>query len=377
MIDVSDECAMMLDNLTFVMSCRASITLAGAVLLDDIPVITGTEEFDDALRVPERVVITVPRVVDGVDLTPTEATDPLAPYGQRLHIKIGIGLGQRTEWLDRGEFLIERVELSGTDIQVTAVGLLALIDEARLVGPFQPTGTLLTALRTLIEPALTVRVDSSVTALDRAVPASLNDDEDRLGAALDVLTAWPARAQVTPSGYLQVWPDDYYPPSTFLQRYNFTEDDVAQNYANILELGGALTRDGLYNAVVARGLAADGNTVAAAAYDRTPGGPTEFRGPFNPLPVPFFYYSPLITTAVQAQSAANGILARRAARSADRIKMTCVPDPRIVGNDLVQYRAERSTDVDREIPCVVEHLSLPYTADSGPMTVVLREYVDE
>ena len=376
MIDVSDECASILNNRTFTMSARASVSLGGTVLLDDIPIITGTEEFDDNLRVPERIVINVPRIVDGVDLIPTATTDPLAPYGQRLHVKIGIGLGQSTEWLNRGEFLIQEVRLDGTEIQVTAVGLLALIEEARLVAPFKPTTTLTNTVRTLIEPALTVLVDAGPTALDRAVPAGLNEDEDRLGLLEQVLTAWPARAQMHPAGYLQVLlADDYGDDDGFVQLYNFTDplSGNVQNLANIIEVGGAITREGLYNTAVARGQAADGQQIIGVAYDTTPGGPTSLRGNFNPLPVPIFYYSPLLTTAQQCQDAAASILTRKAAQAAQRLQMRCVPDPRFVGNDLIRYKSRRSSDLDLQTPVVIERLTLPYTSGSGPMTLVVRE----
>jgi hypothetical protein len=377
MITVTNDCARVLDTRSYTLSCRASITLGGTVLVDDLPVASGTEEFDDTLRVPERVVIKVPRIVNGVDLIPTAATSPLAPYGQRLHIKLGVGInGGQVEWLDRGEFLIHDIALSGESVTVTAVGLLALPDEARLVTPFRPTGTLTTALRALLEPALTVIVDPAVTALDRSVPSDINQDEDRLGALEEILTAWPARAQMHPAGYLQILPADYYPAGSFVQRYNFgLPDGTRQDLANIAEVAGAITRDGLINTVVARGQAFDGTQVQGVAYDKTPGGPTSLRSNFNPLPVPYFYFSPLLTTAQQCQDAAISIIRRKAGLAAQRLQMTCVPDPRFVGNDKIHYRYLRSTDWDSDAVAVVEKLVLPYTAESGPMLLTLREEV--
>jgi hypothetical protein len=111
------------------------------------------------------------------------------------------------------------------------------------------------------------------------------------------------------------------------------------------------------------------------AYDKTPGGATSLRSYFNPLPVPYFYFSPLLQIAQQCQDTAISILKRKAALTAQRLQMTCVPDPRFVGNDLIRYRHLRSTDADQEIVCVVERMVLPYTADSGPMTLILREAV--
>jgi hypothetical protein len=376
MITVSDECGRILETGSFTLSCRATVTLAGQVIADDLPVVGGHEEFDDNLAVPERVTVKFPRTIDGVDMIPTAATSPLAPYGQRLHIKLGVGIsGGKTEWLDRGEFLIWEVSLNGNaEIEVVAVGLLELIDEARLVAPFQPTGTFTTALRQLLEPAVTVIVDPDVTALDRTVPTGINEDEDRLGALNNLMKAWPARCQMTPAGYLAVLPADDYPYDFgYVQLYNFTEDGITQNLADIIEVGGTITREGLANTVVARGQDAVGNQMIGVAYDKTPSGPTSLRGPFNPLPVPIYYFSPLLSTSQQCQDAAVSLLRRKAAQAAQKLELRCVPDPRFCGNDRIDYIAERSTDIDRSIPVVIERMTLPYTADSGPMVLIVRE----
>lgn len=371
MITVSEELWAVLEERTFRMTCQIAVTYGGAVLLDSCPVISGTEEFDATIRVPERVQVTVPRIVDGVDMAPTDVDSPFAPYGQRLHVKLGIGVGRHIEWINRGEFLIQSTRVDNDQVVVTAVGLLALIDEARLAVPWTPSGTLTTSLRKLFEPAVTVVVDPAVTALDRAVPSSLAQDEDRLQAGFDILDAWPARAQVTAAGYLAVMPANYYPPSTVLQRWNFVDDAAVQDAANIIEAAGSITRDGLYNTVVARGVGESGTQVTGVVYDSTPGGPISRSSPFNPLPVPYFFYSPLLANQAQCLDAAAALLQRLGAAHANRIELTAIPDPRICGNDNVDYRPQEYTD--RDISCVVERLVMPYTAGSGPMSVTLRE----
>lgn len=374
MITVSDQAGTVLDGRTFKTGARMTVTYGGEVLLDDCPIVGGQEEFDNTLRVPERVTFTVPRIVDGVDLIPTSATSPLAPYGQRIHIKVGVGIAGRDEWYNRGEFLLQSASLEGNTIAVTAVGLLALIDEAGLVLPFKPTGTLTTSLRALVEPALTVAVSSDVTALDRSVPSGITQDDDRLGAVLELLDAWPARAQVTPAGYLDVRAVDDFDDGPPIQLYNFVDDDgTVDQGANVVDVGGAITREGLFNTVVARGQGVSGEQVTGVVYDVTPGGATARGGPFNPLPVPKYFFSPLMTTQAHCLSAAAGILRRGTGGPGQRIQLTCVPDLRILGNDLVMYRTMRSSDPAWWIPCTVDRLVLPYTADSGPMTVVLRE----
>jgi hypothetical protein len=374
-VTVSATAAAILNAGSYRLTCRASVTRGGVIIADDVPIVGGREEFDDTLRVPERVVVTVPRVVDGVDWTPVQPEDPLSPYGQRLHVKLGVDIGaDGTEWINRGEFLIHDTQPQGETLSVTAVGLLALIDEARLVTPYVHSGTFLSSLRGLLEPAITMVVDQDVVDNNRAVPSDLNEDEDRLKAVLDLLAAWPARAQMTPDGYLRVLDADSYPASTaHLQRYRFqTEQGDDDDNANVITVAGGLTREGLINTVVARGQASDGGQITGVRYDRT-GGPTSLGSAFNPLPVPEFFFSPLITQTAQANTAAEKILRRRAGLAARRYDVQAVPDPRLLGNETIQYRPDASPDDGRLVPVIVEAFTLPYTADSGPARMSLRE----
>lgn len=355
MITLSDAATSVLTrsyrSYLFVDSWRGGTLLATAV-----PVSDATEEGDRSLRVPERVVFTVPRVVRGVDWSPTTEDHPLAANGQRLHVKLGIGtVGGQAEVFARGRFLIDRTTTDGDTVTVECVGLLKLIDEARLISPFQPTGTLGSTLRGLVEPALSILLDS--TLVDRAVPSTINYDEDRLGAVLELLDAWAADGRVTPDGYLAVAP-------------------AAQSLTPVFTLtsgvGGTLittptgesTREGAYNAVVARGTAADGGQVQGTAFDRSATGPKRYGGPFNPLPVPFFFPSPLLTTVEQAGLAAATVLARLQRQAAREFSVTAVPDPRLQLGDVGL--------ADDEL-CSIEALSLPYLPGEGtPMRLTLR-----
>lgn len=380
-ISTSSAAATILNRRTFRYTCRASVSYGGTVLAEDVPIAAGQEEGDDNLRVPTRVQLTVPRVVDGVDWTPTDAYHPLAPYGQHIHIKLGVDLGaDGTEWLDRGEFLIQSNRLSpeGDTIEVTAVDLLWRVDEAGLIAPFRPGGTYKNSIRNLVEPALTV-VWHADLAEDgaRTVPSDMNYDEDRMEALLGLLGGINARAQVTPEGYLYVTPDDYYPQaSAWLQRYNYDVEldglPYDQSFANIEQVAGAMTRDNIYNAVVVTGQDDDGSTFHGYAIDRS-GGPTSVLSEFNRLIVPYRHFNPLIRTRQHASRAAATILAKRAGLEARRYEMTCVPDPRLLLNDEVTYHPLESTDAVDQVPTIVEKISLPYTADSGPMRLTLRE----
>lgn len=328
------------------------------LLADDVPVDSATEEADRSLRIPERVTFTVPRVDRGVSWSPVAADHPLAANGQRLRVQLGVGVGRgAVEWFTRGWFLIQDAQVDMDRVEVSAVGLLTLIDEARLVSPYQPTGTLVSTLRGLVEPALTVDVSADLT--DRSVPSGINYDEDRLGAVLELLDAWPADAYINPDGYLSVVPaeQDTTPVLSLTDGVGGT----------VIKACGSSTREGGYNVVVARGTASDGGQVQGVAYD-TSGGPKAYSGPFNPLPVPHFYSSPLLTTVGQAQAAAATILARLQRTAGLEFDVEMVPHPGLQIGDVVSLTTAEYT----ALSCSVEQLRLPYTAAGGAQTLRVR-----
>lgn len=359
MLDLSAEAAALLTG-SFVMHTRVESWMGEELLSSEIPVTSGTEDVDRSLRVPERVSFTVPREDRGFSWDPKSDPDhPLAAFGQRLRVLIGIELsGGVIEWLQRGWFLIRETSLDGDSVSVEAVGLLALVDEAKFVSPYQPSGTFVTTLRGLVEPALTVDVDEAPT--DRAVPGNMAWDEDRLGAVMELLDAWPADAIVTPDGNLTVTADvDPTVPVLSLT------DGLG---GTVVQWGGASSRDGAATVVVARGQASDGAQVQGVVEDLKTTSPLRSGGPFNPLPVPYFYFSPLLTTNAECRASARTIL-RRLRRTADRmVSAVAVPNPALVAGDLVTVTGVGLVNQ----PCLVEALQMPLTPSSGPMTLTLR-----
>lgn len=329
----------------------------GVLLAEDVPITGASEEGDRSLRVPERVTFTIPRTRRGYDWTPVTDDHPLAANGQQLRVQIGIGIGpDGIEWFPRGTFLIQDSQEDGNSVSVSAVGLLALIDEARFVSPYQPSGTLFSTLRGLLEPALTV-VNSGLA--DRSVPSGINWDEDRLGAVLELLDAWSADGYVNEQGYFLARPDTA-PTVAVLSLTNGAGGTV-------IRASGNTTREGGYNVVVARGTASDGAQVQGVAYD-TSTGPRRYEGEFNPLPVPYFFPSPLLTTVQQAKDAAGTVLRRLRRSSGKQFDIEMVPDPTIQVGDAVAITNDHYTD----LLCTVERLNLPYVADDGLQRLTVR-----
>jgi uncharacterized protein DUF5047 len=359
-ITVSSTASSVLAGAGFVYQLAVESWLNGVLLADSVPVEVAGEETDRSLAVPERLTLTVPRWVDGVDWAPKSAISPLAAKGQRLHVKLGIGLANgQTEWITRGRFLIYNSEADDTTVDVQAVGLLYLIHEARLISPYQPSGTLASTLRGLVEPALNILVDSTVT--DRSVPSAINYDEDRLGAVQELLDAWPAYGYVDPEGYLRVTSATQSTTPVFA---------LSDAYGGtVISASGSSSREDSANAIVARGTASDGSQVQGVSYLTT--GPNAYGGAFNPLPVPYFFQSPLLTTVTQAQAAADTIRNRRQLQTGREFIVETVPDPtRQVGD--VGTLTSAANGLTNELVSV-ERLSLPYTAAEGGMPAMVLQ----
>jgi len=359
MIGVSAAAAELIETRSYSTFLAVESWRGGELLADDVPTSAASEESDRSLQVPERVTLTVPRRDRGVSWSPVADDSPLAANGQLLRVQLGVGLaGSQVEYFQRGWFVIQESEVSGDDVSISAVGMLTLIDEARLVSPYQPSSTLASTLRGLIEPALTVNIDAAL--LDRAVPGGINYDEDRLGAVYELLDAWPADIRTTEDGYLSVTA-----PAGSSAPVRSLTNGVG---GTIVQATGHSTRESGYNAVVARGTMADGTQIQSVTF-ATSDGPKGYGGPFNPLPVPYFFESPLLTTVAQCKAASVTIMARLQRQSAARtFEIECVPDGRLQAGDVVTVTTDDWTDLD----CSIESLTLPYRADGGAQTLRVR-----
>jgi len=328
---------------------RAQSWRDGELLHDDVPITSGTEEGDRDLAVPTRVTLTVPQRRRGYDWTPTTDEHPLAANGQELHVQLGIDVGtDGTEWFERGVFLITESEPDGQGgISVQASDLLYRVSEARYASPYQPSGTLKSTLRGLVEPALTVLYDTALT--DRSVPTDVNYDGTRLDAVRELVDSWPADYTVTSDGYLYI----FSPVTPTTQDIELT-DGVG---GTVIRAMGSSTREDAFNVVVARGRTADGADVQGASYVEY--GPRAYAGAFNPLAVTYEYFSPMLTTEAQCRAAAQTVRDRKLRQSGREYRVEMVPDPTLQLGDAVLLN---------DVLCTVQKLSLPYKPATMTLT---------
>lgn len=358
MLDMSTT-ALAVVQRSYTMDVRAESWLDGQLIADNIPIADGSESRDRSLAVPEQISLTVPRRDQGFDWDPgTDPEHPLAAYGQMLRIDFGVDVGGQFEWINRGWFLITESSTDGDTVSVNAQGLLTLIDEAKLISPFQPssTDTLGTIIRGLIEPALTVSFDGSLT--DRTPPLGMQWDTDRLAAVTEVLNAWGAEASVTADGYLFVEPVS----DTGSPVLAITDDRAT---GTVVRWQGSTSRDGAFNVVVAQGEDSNGNQLQGVAYDGAGDSPYRYGGPFSPLPVPYNYQSSLLTTVAQCRTAAAAQLKLLRRQAFRKLAVTMVPHPGLIPGDIVSVTGAGLTNAS----CVIEALSLPYSPGEQSLTI--------
>jgi hypothetical protein len=343
---------------SYTMSARATAWL-GDQQLGDIPIAEGSVTFDATLAVPESVSLTVPRIDQtGYAWDPLDNDHPLSTYGQQIAVSVGVGVAEDVEWLDLGWFLLTDTTTDGDAVRVTAAGLLELVNEARFAAPFQPNGSLTDTIQSLVEPALTVLFDPTLT--DRTAPITMSWDEDRLGALNEVCDAWPADLVVLPDGTLYVYTPVDYTAGTPV--WDFTDDPAA---GTIITFQGSTARDGAYNLVVARGEDAGGQQIQGVAYDLDAASSTRYGGNFSPLPVPFMYYSPLLVNVTQCRAAAQTILARKKRETARHLSVETVPMHALRPGDLVTVSSDaKRLDGAR---AVIQSLTFPLHPGGGSM----------
>jgi hypothetical protein len=322
---------------------RVESWLGGTLVADDIPVVSATEDQDISLRVPERLTFTVPMLDGTTSWVPSAYDSALGAFGQRVRVSLGIEItAGQVEWINRGWFLINTSETDNDSVQVEALGLLSLVDEADLPNEYQPAAgaTLASICRDLVEPGITINDDAAPA--DRTAASSITWSDNRLDSLSAVLDAWPAEASISADGYLVITspPGDPDTADVVLELTDGTGGTV-------IDYGGTVTREGAFNAVVAKGQYPDtdatraGQEIIQTAYDTDPASPYVQGGTFSPYIVPYGYSSPLMTTPAQVLAAARTRLRSLRRAAALTLKVSAVPHPGIELGDVVLLTSTR------------------------------------
>lgn len=300
----------------------------GDTYLGDVPVESGSVSWDSTQQVQGSLSLTVPRVgavsenEDWRDWDPTDPEHPLAPYGQvlRVHQVFSSLLGAGWWQVPVGRFLITSVEPGTSTVKVSGKSLMQRVEEDRLTTPLAPRGdgTLASELRRLVGDYMGVVIHPAL--VDRWCP-SMTWGESRIDAVYEIATAWPAVLREGGDGILYVNPPTTAPTTRPAIQLSDGEDGT------IIGVSSSVTRDKVYNRVVARGEdKQDEGAPSFQAIADQQSGPMRVGGPYGV--VPRFFSSPLITSAEQAQKSAETLLAESVRRQLT-VPVEHVPNPTI------------------------------------------------
>lgn len=320
----------------------------------EVPILDGDVISDATAQIRSTLDLTT----DGTAVPwPRAADDLLQPFGNEVYVERGVVLGGgATEWVGLGYFRIQTPEQDRPPdgpIRIAAQDRMAGIVEARLIDPVQfgatnLYGDVVEALVLGVYPDAMVEYDDDLATQPLQRAAVATDDRwaflDSMFASVGKIWYWDHR------GRLQVR----------AQPTGSTADlDVMAGRGGVLVTSArTITREGIYNAVVATGQGADSSApVRAVAYDANPSSPTYYGGRFGQ--VPQFITSPFVVTVGQARLAAEAAL-RRSLGLPYQIDLTAVPNPAIEPWDTIRVR--QSTRLGAELH-QVRRVEIPLVAD--------------
>lgn len=328
-----------------------------------IPILSGDVVAD--AKAPIRS--TLEMETTGAAMWPTFGNLLLAPYGNELFVERGVQYGNgNTEWVSLGYFRIQTPDQTNAPdgpIRITGNDRMAGLIDGRLLAPMQfaastTYGSVVSTLVLAVYPLATIEWTNGgdTTQIGR----SLITEDDRYGFIDDLVTSlgkiwfWDHR------GYLVICnqPSPTDPPAF----------DVNSGAGGVLvAMARHLTRDRVYNAVVALGEGTDtANPVRAVAVNNDVNSPTYFYGRFGP--VPRFFSSPLLTTTDQAALAATSLL-RKQLGLPYSVDFSAVPNPALEPWDAVRIRYSDRYGVETHI---IDRITIPLTSQE-PMTATTRE----
>lgn len=298
---------------------------------------------------------------------PKSTTDIGTPYGQEIYVERGIEYGDGgTEWVGLGYFRIdspEQDEVPSGSIHISASDRMASIKDARPLQPvqFSEAASFQGVFDFVVNEALPgVPVVYDFPAGSTPLGISHIMDNDRLKFLQDLATSYGKIMFFDYAGRLQV-KDAPDPTKAAVFTVN------AGRYGVMVNMKRALSRDGVYNAVVATGEAAGENPpVRGVAIDDTPGSPTNFFGDFGQ--VPKFFSSTFMQTNAQCVTAAEAEL-RKSTGLPYSVSLGLVPNPALEAGDVLTV-----SYADKAVPETHIADKIVYPLDtSSAMTIETRK----
>lgn len=315
----------------------------------EIPILSGDVQMDASSSVRGTLDLTT------IGEWPDKSTSLLAPYGNEIFVERGIILANgEAEYVPLGYFRIyspEQYDAPDGSIRISAKDRMSGVIDARLFYPRQFTagtslGDIFLDLVREVYPDAVIEWDDSTNT--ETLTRSQIAEEDRYGFLNDLVTSYGKVMYFDHRGVLVIKS----PPSSKVSVFtvNHGRNGV------LVSVSRQLTREGVYNAVVALGEATDAEEpVRAVVVDSNALSPTYFYGNFGK--VPRFYTSPFIATEAQAIAAATSILSKELGLPYN-VDFTSVPNPALEPLDPVKITFPQG----RAEVHIIERITIPLDA---------------
>jgi hypothetical protein len=336
----------------------------------EIPILSGDVQFASAAEIRSTLALTTEYT------WPRRATDLLAPYHNEIYVERGVsfGNGQR-EWVGLGYFRINQVsqdEVPGGPIEIAAADRMSGIIDARFLTPRQFPSTwtrqqLVHTLITEVYPDATIEWDDAGAA-NSNLNRNIVTEKDRAAILRDLVTSVGKIGYFDHRGIFVIKT-----PPSLTGPESWTID--AGRTGVLVEMQRAITREGIYNVVVASGEATDTTPpVTSIVADVDPNSPTRYGGPFGP--VPRFYTSPFITTRDQARDAAAGLL-RTSLGLPYSVDLTTIANPALEPDDVIAVRYPKSAQLVQSLRTekhIIDSISIPLDPETAVSIQTRKQY---
>lgn len=326
----------------------------------ELSIISGDVRFDAKAQIRS----TLSLEIEGTDLFPRRASDRLAPFGTEIYARRGLDYGGgQIEYVGLGYYRIDAVEQDEAPdgpIRISASDRMAGLIDARLTSPeqFSPAWTYGEVVEFLVVNAYGFgEIEWDDATENEALGRTVLAEEDRWQFLDDLITSigkiwyWDHRGILVikdqPSATDPVW----------------TCDSGAGGV--LIQMSRDLSREGVYNGVVATSEAFDAATpFRSLTVDDNPFSPTYWYGDFGRIPR--FYSSPFITNLGQAQRAAESLLTQNLGLPYS-VDFANVPNPALEPWDPILIKLHGREEIH-----IIETLTVPLTSVQ-PQTGTTRQ----